>query len=252
MGNCPSGLTCDSGQKKICFRDMDDARTKHGFCLNESNLNILKKISTGAEPCPDCPPLPPPCPDCPPLPPPPPLCTACPPANPPPPQCPIPGSYFLGKNLGNIDEQMTIKNYLTHILETKQGEFCSTFGTDINTMVTELLSVGRVDFDITDETPIAFDTYILDSRAYVSDNPLDTETNTSFLDFMESHKLDFSTEENLDISKFTNFIDSVGLLVCTPPTQPIEGYTGKFSKNSLLNFIILLILLVILHFLIHK
>lgn len=67
MGNCPSDLQCASGEKKICFRDNDEERTKYGFCLNEANLGTAKKISSGTALCESCPPPPPPPPPCPPV-----------------------------------------------------------------------------------------------------------------------------------------------------------------------------------------
>lgn len=279
MGNCPSDLTCQSGEKKICFRDTDTARTKLGFCLNTANLATAKKISAGTALCPDCPPPPPP-----------------------PPPCPTPGFYFLGKDLGNLDDHPALKDYFNIYLNRRLKQYClSSEYTDFNYEAIRLLSLERdfrrrpdyqvqpvdgeavmpeemdnVDAEVMPEDTtenyssnrleigpesyfykLSFDKYISDSRRYIDSLPsyddYDLESKSfimEFIDFIEANKSTFSTNENIDIQKFADFIKLMYDKVCSSTTT--EGYTGEYSKNNLLNFIFLIVLLVIVHFLIHK
>ena len=45
MGNnCPSGFSCEEGEKKVCFKNIDG--TKTGLCLNEENQELFQDDGT--------------------------------------------------------------------------------------------------------------------------------------------------------------------------------------------------------------
>ena len=53
MGNCPSDLSCNSGDRKVCFKDKDGE--KQGFCLTTGNDPYVRKLVNGEKMCDDCP-----------------------------------------------------------------------------------------------------------------------------------------------------------------------------------------------------
>ena len=225
MGNCPSDLTCEDGEKKVCFRDDDNVR--QGFCLNSANDRHVKKIINGETMC--APPPPPP---------------------PPPPPCPTSGYYFLGEDLGDVDE--TVKQFLNTVSAGGRHEYCNRVNRgDSTTDAESMLALGRVSFTLADD--IAIDTYISEARDYIDTITDDHKKapRKDFVDFFENNATSFSTDGGaLDIQKFADFMEKTIKIAC--PSSTTESYTGKFSKNNLFVFVALMILLIIIHECLHK
>ena len=226
MGNsCPSGIVCGEGEKKVCFRDTDEERTKYGFCLTADNIATAKKMAGGT-----------------------PVCRECPPPPPPPPPCPTQGYYFFGEDLGDIDDKPTVKDFLNIISSQKGRMFCrdSDDSVDTRMMATSILRFGRDPDDVNlDNVP--YTTFITEAKEFVKnhDRPEDKANIEGFIDFFKRNATNFSTDNVLDIQKVADFIEKVIDTAC--PTSRTESYTGRLTKNNCLNFIILLVLLTLIH-----
>ena len=218
MGNCPSEFVCQENEKKVCFKN--SLGEKVGVCIpidDQGAINSIKNKEYSK------------------------VCPACPSAPP----CPTPGYYFLGKDLGDLEDNPAVKDYLSNYLDTNRRYFCESedLDNDARTVGIQFVSLGRaVDFG----EDLLFDDYISNSRQYLDTvDDVEKEFFTGSIDFMEKHKAEFSTDDLLDIEKIGNFLKTVRDTAC-PTTSGTETYTGHTANRTSIMWMVVIILLFII------
>ena len=258
MGNCPSDLSCESGEKKMCFKDIDGV--KHGFCLNKTNIETAKKLAAGTSLCPDCP-SPPPCPDC----------------------TDLSGKACMGIMI-DLGDQKQLKELVDSTSDFISEEMCGFLDQKtLEAHVDKLLNDSKyedlfmlkcedaikgIEYDIKNEENIIVESYTEDADYNIIEERGDIRMlseyekqakeiikkylNTILLPFMKANTDYFCTD--------TGFLDKevlktaiIDIFKATCSKESTESYTGTTYKNaSLLTFMIFMFVLVIVHFFIKK
>lgn len=220
MGNCPSDLACGADEKKVCFKN--SSGEKAGVCFPVDNQKAIDSIKN-KEYLEECP-----------------TCETC-------PTCPEQGIQFHGVDFGTLEDDPKLKDFVTFIQSGRLQYFCRTMTEDFiaeNTL--EMLTLGGV---INIEN-ISFDEYITALEDTEPTNTVQEVTRNKLIEYMTNHKEELFTgdDELLEVEKFQQIYQTLVDKACESSTTTTESYTGMFSKQPIINFIIIILIIFAIHF----